>query len=935
MQRYMWVLVAAMLALLVMVPVSAQGSQFVFVDETGNLDRAQIQDAADPLIERGATVAIYMVRNGGDEDFTRRLAEDGLRSNDGRLRRGLIAVYVSTNPRTALIRFEDEWNEALAVNDNYRAILQSELAPNLSAGQSTQAYVSTLAAVDSAIASPPVPGGGNTFNINLIPVVLGVFVLVLGFATWGALSRRRSAAQARERARSQTEESRQTAGVAIVEVGRLLQNAEEKSQYDRVSYDPEDVQQLSETQQQIAARFAQTQQQFDETENQLQRYARPTIAQYTTAANAYKQIQESLAGLQQELEQLAARRSELDQLAQQTAEELERTKKVLTDVPERLILLRGEIPDPAAVIAPVQRHMTVAEQALANNHFRQAQAAMQVASALAQELTTLIDTYIITRAGVVNGRKDAEELTEQGYRMDVSHAYLDQARAILTEVARTLQQGEDASIHQAHERLQEAHTALDNAVRHGRELPRQREENERILAEIEQQGRELNQAIIVGRKTFDAVDEFAESTWSDIRGNGSEAQAAAERAHYLWQKAHQRNTMEVQEFIEAKTDLDAAREQIVYAHQLIDTITQRLKDLEAARDAARSELEAATSDIERGWQFIRSNDADVGKTPEQKLHQAAALLDEAHAEMQKPKPDWLVLVQKARAANSLADDSLVGARSEAEAMAKLRGQAERAQTTANAELQKIVKFVELHNEDIDPQHRQALEALQQQSRQSAALLRRAAKTEEDERRRALEEAYAGYTGLEQESGKLYLVVQSDFQRFEQLRAELNTELTNARNAITATEQEALAYHLDNHTSEVQQIRGIRQRFDAIQLPITGEHNLRNTIQLARSLQQEANMVHQDIYQHHARTHHHDQSDNDLGGFVAGMAAGALIDSITDSGGWGGSGSWSGGGSDHDRDSGWGGSGGGGGIDWGGGGGGGIDWGGGGGGGVDW
>jgi RecA/RadA recombinase len=48
----------ALLALLLVVPVQAQGARVVFVDEPGALDRERIEEAAQPLLERGAPVAI-------------------------------------------------------------------------------------------------------------------------------------------------------------------------------------------------------------------------------------------------------------------------------------------------------------------------------------------------------------------------------------------------------------------------------------------------------------------------------------------------------------------------------------------------------------------------------------------------------------------------------------------------------------------------------------------------------------------------------------------------------------------------------------------------------------------------------------------------------------------------------------------------------------
>jgi hypothetical protein len=924
-----------MLALLVFAPVLAQSSNLVLEDETGQLDRSRIEQAAAPLLERGATVAVYMVSE-PQNNFEQHLQNDNLMSSDGRLRQGLIAVYINAQTRHANMRFEGTWSEALAVNDNYESILQSEVPPNMSEGNPTAAFVETLQAVEQSIESPPVPGGGNIFNVNFMPVVIGAFVMLFLVVGGVTFVRRRSAEQALEKARTGADEARQAAGAAIAEMGERLRNANEKAQYDRLSYDPQDVQRLADAQQQIAAHFAQAQQQFNQIEDDMFHRQKPEVSHYDQTTQAYQQVQQAVLNLREELDKLDRQRLELDQLAEQTRNDLENSKKVLTDVAEKAASLQGDIANTDAVVAPVRQRLEQAGQALEANRARQAGAEVQAASELAQQMIGALETYAAIRAGIVQGRNDAERLAAEGFRMETSNAALDRAHATLQEIAQVLQSGNTQAIEHASEGLRLAQQALDEATANGRDLVALRQENERRLSEIEQQGQRTAHIIAEGRKTFDKVDDFAESTWSDIRGNGSEAQAAANRAEQHWNSAREQNSMEVQEFAAAREDLDSASEELTYAQNLIEAITERLVALEEARDTARQELQDAENDITRGWQFIKSNDPDVGKIPEKQLHEASRLLTAARAEMQKDKPNWLLLVEKAQEANNLADEALAGARSEAEAMAKLRGKAERAHKVASSEVQRIVKFANLHNEDIQQATRNKLAQLQQQVQQAAGLLRRAEETEEEQRQQALEQAYATARGIEQESAQVYQAAQQDVQRLEQMRAELNKELTSARNTILVAEQELTSYTV-HKGSEVKTLRGVRRRFEQIKLPITGEANIRSKISLARALQQDATEVIKDIRQrhhnsprHHHGGHHHHGSD--VGDIVTGVALGMLFDAATRGGGWGGSGSWSGGGGG-DSGGGWGDFGGGGGIDFGGGGGGidfgdfggGIDW----------
>ncbi|MCG8353215.1 MAG: hypothetical protein MI924_36065 [Chloroflexales bacterium] len=571
----------------------------------------------------------------------------------------------------------------------------------------------------------------------------------------------------------------------------------------------------------------------------------------------------------------------------------------------------------------MQRQVAEAEAAFAEHDARKAITAAQAASESLQALNTLLETYGAIRDGIVRGRHEAESLAAEGYRMEASQAALDGARAALTNAANMLQtQGIEA----AGTTIQAALVMLEESVANGRGLVELRAANEQRLEEIKTLGEEAAAAIVAGRQTFDIVDEFAESTWSDIRGNGSEAEAAADRAHEHWLNARQHNSMESQEFVVAQEELDTAVEELAYTRALIDTITQRLEDLEAARDAARDEISAAAADITRGWEFVRSNDPDVGKAPEAQLRQAEELLSHAQTEMQREKPDWLVLVRDAQAANDLADQALLGARSEVEAMEKLRAQVERARQLAAAEVKKIVQFSSLHRQDIQPTSQPAIAQIQQQVQQAYTLLQQSEQLEEERRREALQRTYASYTQLQTEAARVYAMIYADFQRLEKLRGEVNQELARARDAIGDAERLLATYrgHVPSRSGPVQRIRAARRSFDQIKLPITGERDLENAIQLARNLQREARDAADELRRNYRPPH-----DHGSGEMIAGMLIGAALDSAMRSGrrgGWGGSGSWSGGGG-----GGWGSLGGGGGS-WGGGGGGGGSWGGGGGGG---
>ncbi len=502
--------------------------------------------------------------------------------------------------------------------------------------------------------------------------------------------------------------------------------------------------------------------------------------------------------------------------------------------------------------------------------------AARAASELAQQVGAAAERHAALQTAIYAEREAAPAIQAQGYRLEASAAALDAAERALANAADALQSGGPAA---AAPHYDEAQARLDEGVAMGSGAPALRAENERRLAEIEARGQAAAARIAEGRVAFDAVDEYAESTWSDIRGNGSEAQAAADRAQEHWELARAANTMEAQEFIAARESLDAAAQELDYVEELVAAIITRLKDLEAARASARELLAEAERSINAGLEFVRTHDPDVGKAPEVQLREAAEQLAVAKAEAAQPKPDWLKLAAAATAADQLADAALAGARSEAEAMQKLRQQAEQLRPIVAGEVSKIAKYVNLHGDDIKPASLAAVKALVQRYEQAQALERRAAELEEEQRRAALEQLLAAYTALQGESGVVYKAAHADVQRLEQLRAQLNQALSNTRSSLASAEATAARVGARAPRQLRQRLKQLRQRFDQIRLPITGEERLLNTLATAKTLEEEARDLARELqaYDHRPRG---------PGGPVV----------IVSGGGWGGSGSWTGGGS---------------------------------------
>ncbi|MGB9752681.1 chromosome partitioning protein ParA [Roseiflexus castenholzii] len=865
----------ALLTLLLAVLVASALAQSnpTIVDETGDLDVAAVQRAARPLVDRGARVGVFLVQRGGEDDALHQYQRAGLASG-GNINTDVIAIYVSFDPRYSEIAYGDRWNAALRTNNNVETIRQNQLNPGLASSNATRGVVDALTAIERSIASPPTPAGGTTVNIDPVPIVGGVIFLVLlavaGPMLWSGFQKRRAAAKAQETARTAMDEARRLASSAIVDLSQALRDAQEKAKFDRVSYAEADVRQLATMQGDIEQQFARLQERFAETEKSLVLRKTPAQADYEAATQQYRQIAQEANAVRERLVQVEARRAELDRIAQAAPDEVDRAKKALADVAAQLSDLSADL-QPEAVFHSAESLVERAEQLLKERRAADAIAAAGAASAAITALAGTIARMRDIQNGIAAGRAAAERAADQGFRVDAGMASFNTAEGLLRQAAAALPIVGPEGVAGL---LDQADKARELGVIRGGGLPARYRTNLERIEKVRADGEALAAFIDEGWRVFDLVDEFAESAWSDIRGNGSEAERAADEAQELWERAAERNSMERQEFIEASADLDQAEERIAYARALIEAIIKRLKDLEAARDAARDEIAAAEADILQGRAFLAANDPDVGKEPEKLLARAESALVQARAEMQQERPDWLQIVRLAHEANHLADEALRGARSEVEAMDRLREQLKRMQQVATAEVQKIVQFITVHSRDIPVGAKDRINGLQINLQAAYRAAQSVEQKEEEARAEALRDAIERYTALEQQAAQIYADIQNHYQRVATLRQQVRTEADRARSAIMRAEQlSARAGNLVMANARgFALLQEARASYDQIG-EVSNETDAQRALERARDAYSKAESASR-IFEEQIASAHRNQDS--LGDFIGGVLVGTLL-----------------------------------------------------------
>jgi hypothetical protein len=229
-----------LLALVLLVTCASPPAGLLIVDELAQLDRARVALAAQPLLERRASVAVIIVGGGDDrgEDFGRRLELAGM-LRGGRIRPDGIAIYISAEPRYSELRAGSAWSAALP-DTTLREIRLGQLNPALRAGDISGGVAATLAALDEMVGLPAL---GGWLNIALIVVgmgLFGLFALRFGGRAWrGSLARRRlvqlwertppGRERARRRRREQAEQALGRARAARAEAHRVIQQSSDRA----------------------------------------------------------------------------------------------------------------------------------------------------------------------------------------------------------------------------------------------------------------------------------------------------------------------------------------------------------------------------------------------------------------------------------------------------------------------------------------------------------------------------------------------------------------------------------------------------------------------------------------------------------------------------------------------------------------------------------
>lgn len=800
----------------------------VVADDTGGLDANSINGAAQQLQDLDVKPLMVFSENGlgfgSDASGLGRAAaaQYGL-GQDGTVDPDLFAIVVILNSRQASVVYGDRLRSAMEQrrgNGTLADQIRSDyLNPNLAGGDYTKAYLDSInyAAqqidlfrnpLPTATAQPAVITNVDTGAIGdaLLWIFLGIVVVVglaiLGPVLWRNYRRGQERAARIQTLREQLAQSRNVAADMITSLD-FPADPNEQIQYRFLALGlsrerPEQLAQLTQQYNTI----------YDSLEEALTRYNSLNERTYNTEQDLtqgigeYQWVQATYKNAGDFLQNLASVGKEVEGQRAAAPGEIEAAKKAIAAATDELARLAAAAPD---LKLPGAEQLT----SQASGRLQGAVTALQAspplplraydearnARALAESNLQALRELAQVQARFAQEQNRLAAMRREGFKLTRSNDDFQAAREALDRAAGMLSGGRGQGfVEAAAGALQAVQKAAGNI---NSEIARQAA-NEKALASLEAAGEQLRTYIQQGAQAFDQVDEYAPSSWQDIQGNGTEAQKRADTAFQLWQRATQLNRATAegeQDFAEAAADIDEATALVAEARTLVDAIIERLDHLKKSQAIATDEIAAAEKDIRTGRDFVRRNDPDITPRPDEMLAEAAKRLAEAQQEVAQARPNWIRVVELARAANDLADRALADARSQTAAMEARRLKVQTTSEQALASLSRLRNFVQVHPGDIHPSINQAVAEAERAFNAAQASMEplRAGGLEDVGRAKALDTAAASYVGAQKVADEAYQRAYEQFQVMEKLRKETANAVELARQSI----EKARQYIYDN------------------------------------------------------------------------------------------------------------------------------------------
>lgn len=285
-------------------------------------------------------------------------------------------------------------------------------------------------------------------------------------------------------------------------------------------------------------------------------------------------------------------------------------------------------------------------------------------------------------------------------------------------------------------------------------LPKRKEAIDVSILALKGRLPSVQSSIQNGRGVFEAItSQYVEGSWSSIKGNGTEAVKRLEAATKASVEAAVASAMDRQEWQKAETIVSQANAWLDEAESFMRSLGSLKATLDAAKRDAQPEIDAAQKDIDAARAYEQKHDEDIRDSYKQEIADAQSLLDAAKAEMRQAKPDYVVVVKKAKQANTAADRILSECQGEHEGEDRKRRLAESEQRDAVAAISRAEEYIEDHRSDVKSGARDKLKAAKESLRQADASA--TSRGSEELRRKALATRVTWLQQAHQEADEAY------------------------------------------------------------------------------------------------------------------------------------------------------------------------------------
>lgn len=273
------------------------------------------------------------------------------------------------------------------------------------------------------------------------------------------------------------------------------------------------------------------------------------------------------------------------------------------------------------------------------------------------------------------------------------------SREFIAEAEKTLR---EKNFSEASRHVSDSKKSSLSALEAARDLPKRKEALERELSGLNSRVDNIKRSIIEGKTVFDRIsDEYAQSSWKSVKGNGTEAVKRVNQSVEKIIAAEIKITMAHQEWDKAEVLFKEIATDLDQAESLMRSIVSLEQNLQTARKDSQKEVDTADEDIKKARDYIHKYDDDIKESLESDLKKAEKDLAVAVSELKNDKPDYFDVVKYARLANEEADKILAEARSEHETAERLRQKAAGALRDAKSRVSKAKEYIEDHSGDVD------------------------------------------------------------------------------------------------------------------------------------------------------------------------------------------------------------------------------------------